>query len=233
MPSLNEVIDKSHVEENPNVVVATREVKYGLYKTLSLAQADTKLFDNADFTSTDTWKEKLLTPKWQETEGAFAYTEGDKIHVFAPTRWTSFTQKSVAQVLDITEEQVFILRRAKHPVQALLQAPVIILQSEIQHCTLSYRETPERRSRADVIGDLTHKEALAHLGGSDEKIHSPVEQTVYDGRPALIHGVKEFCHGNCFEVGWIRHPQDFKLHFLKTLDIYAVFSYTAVCTYLE
>ena len=108
MPSLNEVIDKSHVEENPNVVVATREVKYGLYKTLSLAQADTKLFDNADFTSTDTWKEKLLTPKWQETEGAFAYTEGDKIHVYTPTRWTFFTQKSVAQVLDINEEQVYI-----------------------------------------------------------------------------------------------------------------------------
>ncbi len=108
MPSLNEVIDKSHVEENPNVVVATREVKYGLYKTLSLAQADTKLFDNADFTSTDTWKEKLLTPKWQETEGAFAYTEGDKIHVYTPTRWTSFTQKSVAQVLNINEEQVYI-----------------------------------------------------------------------------------------------------------------------------
>ena len=108
MPSLNEVTDKSHVEENPNVVVATREVKYGLYKTLSLAQADTKLFDNADFTSTDTWKEKLLTPKWQETEGAFAYTEGEKIHVYTPTRWTFFTQKSVAQVLNINEEQVYI-----------------------------------------------------------------------------------------------------------------------------
>ena len=108
MPSLNEVIDKSHVEENPNVVVATREIKYGLYKTLTLAQADTKLFDNADFTSTDTWKEKLLTPKWQETEGAFAYTEGDTIHVYTPTRWTSFTQKSVAQVLNINEEQVYI-----------------------------------------------------------------------------------------------------------------------------
>ena len=108
MPSLNAVIDKSHVEENPNVVVATREIKHGLYQTLSLAQADTKLFDNADFTSTDTWKEKLLTPKWQETEGAFSYTEGNKIHVYVPTRWTAFTQKSVAQVLDIEEEQVYI-----------------------------------------------------------------------------------------------------------------------------
>ena len=108
MPSLDTVIDKSHVEENPNVVVATREIKYGLYKRLALAQADTKIFESADFSSTDTWKEKLLTPKWQETEGAFAYTEGEKIHVFAPTRWASFTQKAVAAALDIDEKFVFI-----------------------------------------------------------------------------------------------------------------------------
>ena len=108
MPSLDAVIDKSHVEENPNVIVATREIKYGLYESLTLAQADTKLFEHADFTSTDTWKEKLLTPKWQETEGAFAYTEGEKIHVFTPTRWTAFTQKSVATALNIDEAFVYI-----------------------------------------------------------------------------------------------------------------------------
>ena len=108
MPSLDTVIDKSHVEENPNVIVATREIKYGLYESLTLAQADAKLFENADYTSTDTWKEKLLTPKWQETEGAFAYTEGERIHVFAPSRWASFTQKSVAAALDIDEASVFI-----------------------------------------------------------------------------------------------------------------------------
>lgn len=108
MPSLDTVIDKSHVEENPNVIVATREVKYGLYEKLTVAQADAKIFETADFTSTDTWKEKLLTPKWQETEGAFAYTEGNKLHVFVPSRWIAFTQKSVASVLDIAEANVYI-----------------------------------------------------------------------------------------------------------------------------
>ena len=108
MPSLDTVIDKSHVEENTNVEVASREIKYGLYKTLSVSQADAKIFEKADFTSTDTWKEKLLTPKWQETEGAFAYTEGEKLHVFIPTRWTGFTQKSIAGVLNIDESLVFI-----------------------------------------------------------------------------------------------------------------------------
>lgn len=108
MPSLDTVIDKSHVEENPNVIVATREIKYGLYDSLTLAQADAKLFEKADFTSTDIWKEKLLTPKWQETEGAFAYTEGEKLHIYVPTRWTSFTQKSVAAVLNIDETLIYI-----------------------------------------------------------------------------------------------------------------------------
>jgi len=108
MPSLDTVIDKSHVEENTNIEVASREIKYGLYKTLSVSQADAKIFEKADYTSTDTWKEKLLTPKWQETEGAFAYTEGEKIHVYAPTRWTAFTQKAVALALNIDESFVFI-----------------------------------------------------------------------------------------------------------------------------
>ena len=114
MPSLDTVIDKSHVEDNPNVIVAKREIKYGLYESLSLAQADTKLFEHADFTSTDTWKEKLLTPKWQETEGAFAYTDGEKIHVYVPTRWTAFTQKSVAAALNIDEALVYI-HKTKSP----------------------------------------------------------------------------------------------------------------------
>ena len=114
MPSLDTVIDKSHVEENTSVVVASREIKYGIYKRSSLAEADTKLFEKADFTSTDTWKEKLLTPKWQETEGAFAYTEGEKIHVFAPTRWTGFTQKAVASALNIEEAAVYI-HKTKSP----------------------------------------------------------------------------------------------------------------------
>lgn len=114
MPSLDTVIDKSHVEDNPNVIVAKREIKYGLYESLSLAQADTKLFEHADFTSTDTWKEKLLTPKWQETEGAFAYTDGEGIHVYVPTRWTAFTQKSVAAALNIDEALVYI-HKTKSP----------------------------------------------------------------------------------------------------------------------
>ena len=36
MPSLDTVIDKTKVEENPNITIATREVKYGFYKDYSI-----------------------------------------------------------------------------------------------------------------------------------------------------------------------------------------------------
>jgi hypothetical protein len=81
-----------------------------------------------------------------------------------------------------------------------------------------------------MVSDLAHEEALAHLRGSDEQIHSPAEQAVYDGRPALIHVVKKFCHGDRFKIGWVRHPPDLTLPFLKTLDFFIIFGYTAVST---
>ena len=108
MPSLDAVIDKTLVEEETNVTVATREVKYGLYETKSVEEADKELFENAEFTSTDTWKSRISSPKWQETEGAFCYLEGSSLHVYTPTRWISFTQKSIADSLGIEYENVFI-----------------------------------------------------------------------------------------------------------------------------
>jgi len=108
MPSLDTVIDKSHVEENPNVTIETREIKYGLYKSKSIEEADKELFENAEFVYTDTWKEELNSPKWQETEGAFCYMEGQNIHVYTPTRWVSYTQKAISEALDIKLENIYI-----------------------------------------------------------------------------------------------------------------------------
>lgn len=108
MPSLDTVIDKSLVEEDPNVTIATREVKYGLYETKTVEEADKELFETADFTSTDTWKSRINSPKWQETEGAFCYMEGSSLHVYTPTRWISFTQRCIAETLGIDYENIFI-----------------------------------------------------------------------------------------------------------------------------
>ena len=42
MPSLDTVIDKTKVEENPNITIATREVKYGFYKDYSIQMEENK-----------------------------------------------------------------------------------------------------------------------------------------------------------------------------------------------
>ena len=109
------------------------------------------------------------------------------------------------------EEQLFIFCCTKHPVQAFLQASVVIFQGKVEHCALPHREAPERRSRTDVVSDLSHEEALAHLRSSDKEIHSTIEQAVYNGRPALKNVVKELCHGDYFEIGRVCHPQQFPL----------------------
>lgn len=108
MPSLDDVIDKNRVVEEVNKVIATREIKYGLYEKLTEEQADKEIFENADIVTSDTWKQTLYSPKWTETDGAFCYTEGDKIHVYVPTKWTYLTQKTISQALNIEPELIFI-----------------------------------------------------------------------------------------------------------------------------
>ncbi|MBP5568733.1 MAG: molybdopterin-dependent oxidoreductase [Treponema sp.] len=107
MPSLNTVIDKTHAEDNTQEILATRIIKTGLWKR-NFAQAEKKLFSNADFVSDQKWKLALKSPSWQETNGAYCYTEGKNIHVFAPTRWTWAMMKSLSQVLKLPEKYIHV-----------------------------------------------------------------------------------------------------------------------------
>ncbi len=109
LPSLNNVIDKSHFEEFAAQEVASREVKYGLYEEKSVDEADKALFeDSGFFTTTDTWQQTTESPKWQETDGAFSYMDGKDLHIYTPTRWTSFVQKSISEALEIPQENIYI-----------------------------------------------------------------------------------------------------------------------------
>ena len=109
MPSLDNVISKSTIkEEDSDKTIAFREVKYGLYKTKSLEEADQELFASENNVSLDTWVQKISSPSWQETEGSFCYTDGANIHVYIPSKWTGLTQKVLAETLGIKPENVYI-----------------------------------------------------------------------------------------------------------------------------
>ena len=51
-----------------------------------------------------------------------------------------------------------------------------------------------------MISKLRHEERLAHLGRSGKQIGAGVEQTVNDGRPALIYGFIQLIHGDCMQI---------------------------------
>lgn len=118
MPSLDTVIDKTKVEENPNITIATREVKYGFYNDYSIQMEENKnlehpfesqFFENQDLIFfDDTWKQEISSQNWQQNEGVFCYMESSNIHIYVPTKWTYLTHKAVAEVLGISIENVFI-----------------------------------------------------------------------------------------------------------------------------
>lgn len=108
MPSLNTVIDKTHVDENTETILATRTVKTGVWKRYSAEQAEKKLFSKADFIASQEWSLNLPVPSWQETAGAFCYTDGKKLHIYAPIKWTYLIIRTISQTLSIPEEQIYI-----------------------------------------------------------------------------------------------------------------------------
>lgn len=108
MPSLDTVIDKTHSEEYTETLLASRIIKTGLWKKYSAEQAEKKLFEKTDFTVSEKWSLELPVPSWQENAGVFCYTEGKKIHIYAPIKWTYLLIKTIANSLDINEEYVVI-----------------------------------------------------------------------------------------------------------------------------
>ncbi len=108
MPSLDTVLDNTHNEQNTSVTLFERQVKTGLYETLSPEEADNLLFTGKKYVSNESWSYTLGNPKWHETNGAFCHTEGEKLHVYTPTKWTYFLQKTISEVLNIPLQNIYI-----------------------------------------------------------------------------------------------------------------------------
>lgn len=112
MPSLDTVIDKTHSEENTETLLASRTIKTGVWKRYSSEEAEKRLFSKSDYVVTEKWSLDLPVPSWQENAGVFCYTEGKKIHICAPVKWSHLLIKTVASCLNIHEDYV-ILHKTK------------------------------------------------------------------------------------------------------------------------
>ncbi|MBP3742408.1 MAG: molybdopterin-dependent oxidoreductase [Treponema sp.] len=170
LPSLNNVIDKSHFEEFSAKQVAFREVKYGLYQEKSLEEADKELFEDSGlFTTTDTWQQTTDTPRWQETDGAFSYMDGKDLHIYTPTRWTSFVQKSISEALQIPQENIYIHKTKSaglfpnglwRTTQTAVQTAIAAYLSKKPVKLVLSHEEQDLFMKPGVITNITYKTAL-------------------------------------------------------------------------
>lgn len=106
LPSLDNVIDNTHDEENIEKTLAHKEIKTGLFKELELSEAEAQLFPEE--TTSEEWKINLNVPGWTETAGACCYTEGKKVIIHAPCAWTSSAMEIISKVLDLPAENIYI-----------------------------------------------------------------------------------------------------------------------------
>lgn len=95
-------------EEDTSEIIATREIKTGLYETCTQEEINEQLFKTADYVSTEKYSQSNIKPRWQETIGAFCYWESKNLHVCAPTRWTYSLQHTLAEALDMPIEKIFV-----------------------------------------------------------------------------------------------------------------------------
>lgn len=108
MPSLDTVLDNKHNDQNISVKLAEREVTAGLYDKMTQEEAEALLFADQKYVSTETWSQDILNPKWQEPAGAYCYPEGEKLHVFVPSKWTYLLQKTIAEVLNLPFQNIIV-----------------------------------------------------------------------------------------------------------------------------
>ena len=106
MPSLDTVLDKTHVEQNVEEIIASRVIKTGKYKKSQLETADKLLFKNLPYIVEQKWCLKQQAPNWEETTGAFCFFSDNIMYVYTPTRWVNSVMEAVSDVIKIPKENV-------------------------------------------------------------------------------------------------------------------------------
>lgn len=108
LPSLDNVIDKSHSYEDTQTLLKSRTVKTGIWNRIKTQTAEERFYKKQDYVVYDNCSLNLQIPIWQENSGAFCYLEDKHLHIYAPIKWTSLLLSCVSTSLGISEELIII-----------------------------------------------------------------------------------------------------------------------------
>lgn len=205
LPSLNNVLDKNAIDQVEGKIICQREFSTGKFKELSQEEIDDQLFGKDFKIIEETWTQKLSAPTWKETCGAFCYSEGKKLHIYAPTKWTKNLITTVAKVLDISPEQIVVHKTQTSGVfskglwRTSKLASVVALTSWLTKkpvkLVLSQREQ-DRYMAPGVQTEVKYKTAVTE----DGKIHSLIADINIDigyENPFVKEIVDRMCIAAC------------------------------------
>ncbi|MCF0242433.1 MAG: molybdopterin-dependent oxidoreductase, partial [Treponema sp.] len=109
LPSLDTVQNsKNRSDKDDSKVIASRIIKTGLYKSLSVEKAEEQIFSKDVNIFSGSWELKQADSLWQETSGAFCKMENGILHVSTATKWSFLLQNILDQALGISEEKIII-----------------------------------------------------------------------------------------------------------------------------
>lgn len=108
MPSLDTVLDKTHIEETTSEILAKREIKTGLYKRYSSAEVEKRLTNSENITTSEKWTLDINSPSWKETAGSFCYMDKKNLHIYSPTRWSHLLLQTVSKTLKLPKKNIFL-----------------------------------------------------------------------------------------------------------------------------
>lgn len=142
LPSLDTVIDSKNSVSTIGKTIGSRIIKTGIYENLTENEARLYLLapskleetyntigenqepqpiehENTDLLCIhSSFKQKISDPDWEETDGAFAYTESDELHVYVPTKWTSFLLKNLTETTGFPIEKIYIHKTKSYDTSA-------------------------------------------------------------------------------------------------------------------
>ena len=120
LPSLDTVQSAKKLMKNQErKIIASREIKTGLFKT-DFDEANKKFFKTTASKSSKsakkeikhifegTWNLHQVDSLWQETSGAFCKMEKGVLHVYTATKWSYLLLDILCQSLGLKEEEIFI-----------------------------------------------------------------------------------------------------------------------------